>query len=279
MKCGLNAFDGITCHGEAFNPHFIGYPNRDDLLDVTQDERDRDPLRLLDVIRAQPGGIHGFRFFHDHDPRVLDALLDDPRTAKIVLTRNPVDSYISWKIAQSTGQWKLTNIKRRKEGQAVFDPEEFETHLGALQDFQVRLLNRLQVTAQTAFHVAYEDLQDVAVMNGLARWLGCSAQLDSLNTALKRQNPEPLADKVANFDQMERALVRLDRFNLHRTPNFEPRRGPVVPAYVTAAQTPLLYMPIHSGPEKSVRKWLCALDGVKGDALGGKFSQGELRQW
>ena len=69
LEANLNAFDGITCHGEAFNPHFIGYPNSGDILGITQEERDRDPLRLLNQIRmATPGGIGGFRYFHDPDP-------------------------------------------------------------------------------------------------------------------------------------------------------------------------------------------------------------------
>lgn len=280
LEANLNAFDGLTCHGEAFNPHFIGYPNTDHILDVTLEDRDRNPAALLDRIRTgTPDGLGGFRYFHDHDPRVLDPLLTDPRTAKIVLTRNPVDSYISWKIAQTTGQWKLTNVKRRKDAQAHFDAEEFETHLADLQAFQVQLMHALQTSGQTAFYVAYEDLQDVAVMNGLAQWLGVDARLDSLNTALKRQNPQPTAQKVENYAEMSASLARLDRFNLSRTPNFEPRRGPVVPTYIAARDTPLLYMPIRSGPERAVRQWLGALDGVKPGKLTDKFTQGSLRGW
>ncbi|SMX29829.1 hypothetical protein TRP8649_03968 [Pelagimonas phthalicica] len=280
LEANLNAFDGVTCHGEAFNPHFIGYPNSEDILGITQSERDVDPTRLLGQIRkATMGGIGGFRFFHDHDPRVLEHLLHDPKIGKIILTRNPVDSYVSWKIAQSTGQWKLTNVKKRKDGQAQFNAAEFEQHLADLQEFQVKIMNTLQKTAQTAFYVAYEDLQDVEIMNGLARWLGASSQLDSLNTALKRQNPQPISEKVKNFDEMEGSLARLDRFNLTRTPNFEPRRGPVVPSYLAAAKTPLLYMPIRSGPETAVQQWFCALDGVEPQDLIGKFKQNTLRAW
>lgn len=280
LEANLNAFDGITCHGEAFNPHFIGYPNSEDILGISQQERDVNPARLLGQIRKPAlGEIGGFRYFHDHDPRILDHLLQDPKIGKIVLTRNPVDSYVSWKIAQATGQWKLTNVKRRKDGQAQFDPAEFEQHLADLQAFQVQIMNSLQRSAQTAFYVAYEDLQDVEIMNGLARWLGSASQLDSLNTALKRQNPQPISEKVSNFDEMEQSLARLDRFNLTRTPNFEPRRGPVVPSYVAAAKTPLLYMPIRSGPETAVHQWLCALDDVEENALTRDFKQNTLRNW
>ncbi|MGR3493734.1 nodulation protein NodH [Citreimonas sp.] len=278
LEANLNAFDGVTCHGEAFNPHFVGYPNREAVLSIDLKTRDRDPHALLRRIRDEPG-LGGFRYFHDHDPRILQTLLDDPRIAKIVLTRNPLDSYVSRKIAQATGQWKLTNVKRRKDALAVFDAAEFEAHMEALQSFQVQITGTLQRSGQTAFHVAYEDLQDVAVMNGLAKWLGVASRLEALDGGLKRQNPQPARDKVANADEMERALARLDRFNLHRTPNFEPRRGPVVPSYLAAARTPLLYMPIRSGPEAAVRRWLAALDGVDEGALIGGFRQSGLRQW
>ncbi len=279
LETNINAFPSLTCYGEAFNPHFIGYPNSEEILGISQDDREKDPTRLLAQIAKASHGLGGFRYFHDHDPRILDRMLDDPRCAKIVLTRNPIDSYVSWKIAQATGQWKLTNIKKRREEQAVFDKREFERHLTALHDFQVTILNRLQVTGQTAFYVAYEDLQSVDVMNGMATWLGIPDRLEELDKSLKRQNPKPLQEKVENFEAMEGALARLDRFNLSRTPNFEPRRGPVVPSYLAGARTPLLYMPLRSGPEAQITQWLAALDNVAEDELLTDFSQKTLRQW
>ena len=225
LEANLNAFAGIACHGEAFNPHFMGYPHNEPILGVDLAKRDANPDVLLNAIRNDPSALSGFRYFHDHDPRVFDTIVDDPRCAKIVLTRNPVDSYVSWKIAQATGQWKLTDMKAHKTAQAVFDSGEFETHLDALQLFQVLLLNRLQTSGQTAFYVAYEDLQSVAVMNGLARYLGVDEALDALDKNLKKQNPSPISAKVSNYDHMVQALSRLDRFDLTRTPNFEPRRG------------------------------------------------------
>ncbi|MEO0937508.1 MAG: nodulation protein NodH [Pseudomonadota bacterium] len=279
LEANLNAMEGIACHGEAFNPHFLGYPKTTEILGVTQDQRDADPKRLLREIRRDPDALGGFRYFHDHDPRILDKCLDDPKCAKIVLTRNPLDSYVSWKIAQETGQWKLTDAKSRKDGRATFDAAEFEAHVQALQDFQVMLLNRLQVSGQAAFYVAYEDLQSVEVMNGLARYLGVEPSLEALDKNLKKQNPSPTVEKVRNADEMTAALARLDAFNLTRTPNFEPRRGPAVPTYVMAAQAPLLYLPIKGGPEAEVKAWLAALDGVAADALQLRPSQNALRQW
>lgn len=279
LEANINLFDGLTCHGEAFNPTFIGYPNKDNILGVSQPERDAKPQYLLDTIKTKTDGLGGFRYFNDHDPRVLDTILNDPRCAKIILTRNPVDSFVSWKIAQATGQWKLTNIKNARSQQVAFDPAEFEAHLEALQTFQVRLLNGLQRTGQTAFYVSYEDLQDVDVMNGIAIFLGVEARITALDKQLKKQNPAPMQDKVTNYAQMETSLARMDRFNLSRTPNFEPRRGPNTPSYIAGAVSPLLFMPLKSGPEDIVINWLAQLDGKPKEALQTGFNQNTLRDW
>ncbi len=279
LEANLNAFQGINCHGEAFNPHFIGYPNNDPIFGVDLKTRDQDPQQLLNAIKGNTARLSGFRYFHDHDPRVFDAIMSDSRCAKIILTRNPVESYVSWKIAQSTGQWKLTDMKAHKAAQAKFDEREFTAHLNALQQFQVTLLNRLQTSGQTAFYVAYEDLQSVEVMNGLAKYLGVDEVLEGLDKKLKKQNPSPISSKVSNYDDMLSSLARLDRFDLTRTPNFEPRRGPNVPSYVVAAHAPLLFLPLRSGPQKQVLDWLAALDGVTRSDLQTKMTQKNLRQW
>ena len=277
LETNLNAFDGLACHGEAFNPHFIGYPTVPSVLGITQAARDDDPKTLLRAIKQTPE-LSGFRYFHDHDPRVFDQIITDPKCAKIVLTRNPVDSYVSWKIAQSTGQWKLTDAKARKGGKAQFDADEFADHLAALQAFQVTLLNRLQVSGQTAFHVAYEDLQSVDVMNGLAAWLGIDGRLDALDKSLKVQNPSALSDKVSNFGHMQEALAGVDHFNLTRTPNFEPRRGAAVPTYIASSHAPLVYLPIRGGDDP-VSDWLKAIDRAHSTKPQTKLSQNDLRDW
>ena len=274
LEANLNALPGVSCLGEMFNPYFIGKKDQTEMFGMDLAARDEDPHALLRRLREQTPGLAGFRYFHDHDPRVLPDLLDDPACAKIVLTRNPVDSYVSWKIAQATGQWKLTNAKNLKTAQARFDEAEFRRHMGALQAFQMRLMHGLQVTGQTAFYVDYDDIQDVEVLNGLAAWLGVDGRLEALDDRLKKQNPEEIHDKVVNFPEMEAALARLDRFNLNRTPNFEPRRPAAIPSFV--AVDGLLYMPVRSGPEAQVQAWMA---GLGRGPLTGDFVQKSLRQW
>ena len=274
LETNLNALEGVTCHGEAFNPHFIGYPNRDGLFGMDLAARERDPGELLRRMKAETPGLPGFRYFHDHDARVCDLVLFDPACAKIILTRNPLESYVSWKIAQATNQWKLTNAKNLKTAKATFDAEDFAAHVEEVQGFQRRLMHGLQTSGQTAFYIDYEDLQDLDVLNGLAAFLGVEARLEALDGTLKKQNPEDVADKVTNPDEMAAALARTDWFNLGRTPNFEPRRGPNIVSLVAAREAPLLFLPIKAGPERQVLDWLAQLGGVERG-----FDQRKLRLW
>ncbi|XDA98164.1 nodulation protein NodH [Sulfitobacter sp. LCG007] len=278
LEANLNALDGVRCHGEAFNPYFIAYPDHESLLGFTQAERDANPLRLVEALRAEPG-LNGFRFFPDHDARVCEALLDDRRCAKILLTRNPLESYVSRKIAEATGQWKLTELSRRRASRVRFEPDEFEAHLAALLAFRSKVLRHLQVTGQTAFHLTYEDLRSVEVLNGLASHLGVAARLERTDRSLTIQNPQPVAAKVTNPDQMAQALEALDPFGLEGFSTLEPARAAGVSGYVAAATAPLLYLPVRGGPEARVRNWLAALDVAhRQDPVEG-MSQKTLRQW
>ena len=276
LEANLNLLDGVTCHGEAFNPSFLGYPKTEELLGCDMEGREADPLALLARIKDSDQ-MGGFRFFHNHDPRVRDEILADPRCAKIILTRNPVDSYISWKIAQSTGQWKLTNATHSKSHTIDFDQDGFEAHLEALLAFQADIQRQLQVRGQSAFYIGYDDLRDLDVVNGIPAFLGLDARLSNINKKLKKQNPEPLSQKVRNFEEMQTALTQIDRFDLGRTPNFEPKRGPSIPTYFAAPESGLMYMPLRSGPDRAVKDWLSALDG--GGPVLRKFSQRTLRDW
>lgn len=274
LESNLNAVEGIDCHGEVFNPRFIGYPDYSEILGVTLSERQADPMAMVDCIRAAPG-LNGFRLFPAHDAQVLTRALDDPRCAKIVLSRNPVESYVSRLIAQETGQWILRDDGTRKPTPpVVFRPAGFETHLADTQAFHLQILRHLQCSGQTAFYLDYDDLHDAAVFDGLLRFLGVSAGSPGLSDYVLKQNPEPMSDKIANFAEMETALTRIDLFNLSRTPNFEPRRGAGVPNFL-GADAGLLFMPIRSAPGDAIKDWLGRFAG----GVEGGFNQKRLRQW
>ncbi|MGJ8582804.1 MAG: sulfotransferase domain-containing protein [Marinosulfonomonas sp.] len=279
LEENLNSFASVECHGELFNPHFIGHANTTELHGISLENREIDPFSLLDAVRVKTKGLAGFRFFHDHDPRILESCLADPRCAKVILTRNPLDTYVSREIVRQTGQWRLNDLKNAKTAKIRFDAQAFEAHLEDRQAFQVKLQRALQTTGQSAFYLTYEDIPDVDVLNGLARFLGVTETLDKISKATKKQNPRSLQEKVENYVEMEQGLSGIDLFAINKTPNFEPRRGPRVPSYVACARAPLLYLPIPSSAEDQVLAWMVALDRVTDSDLQRGFTQKTLRHW
>lgn len=273
LEANLNALPGVVSHGEVFNRYILGKKDRTELFGITMEDRDRDPRPLLRKLREKTDGLPGFRFFHDHDLRILDDVLPDPGCAKVILTRNPLESYVSWKIAQATDQWKLTNPKRLKTAKVRFDVPEFLQHLQDIQAFQLLLLNALQTTGQTAFYLDYDDLGSVEVLNGLAAFLGIEVRVRQFDDTLKKQNPGPLEDKLENPEAIAEAIGAIDVFSLGRTPSFEPRRAASVPTAL-ASDAGLLFFPIPSGAETPIRDWFTLLGDVTE-----RFEQKSLRQW
>ena len=102
LEANLNAMPGVACLGEVFNPVFIGKQGQTELFGLTMADRAADPLRLLARMQDEGPGLTGFRYFHDHDARVLPAVMEDETCAKIILTRNPIESYVSLKIGRAS---------------------------------------------------------------------------------------------------------------------------------------------------------------------------------
>ena len=276
LEATLNGVRRVTCFGEAFNPYMMGWPDKDELRGITMAEREADPHSLLRALFGKPDHLAGFRYFHDHDPRVFDAIMDDPSCAKIVLTRNPIDSWVSTQLAYATNQWKLNATETAIPAAVEFDAASFRESLGATQAFLDRIHHGLQSRGQVAFWLNYDDLRDADVMTGLLHWLG-RTDLDRVEPAQDQvpQNPREMAEKVTNFEAMQAELVATDPFQLHRIPGFEPKRGPAVPSFLTGgAGRGLLFMPVRGGPSDRIEAWLSALGPVEGE-----LTQNALRQW
>lgn len=266
MRTGSNLFeqnirlyDGFSCHGELFNPHFIGYPNVEELHGVTTGEREHKPQKLLNrFLAAETDTLPGFRLFSDHDPRVLDIVLNDPDCAKIVLTRNPLDSFVSHAIAQATDQWKLTDVAKRKKAKITFDISAFRNYLDRIQTYLTDIRRNLQHTGQAAFHIGYEELNDVNVFNGLVHYLGGRVELKELGAKIIRQNPEGLRDKVENYEEMLEQIRSIDLLATEAVPVLEPVRNPGSKNFVAGSDVPLLFMAMERGGHTPVARWLAA---------------------
>ncbi len=277
LERNINSIPDLRSFGELYNPYFISVEaNTEEYLGITLEQREKDPFQLIERVRQEANGLAGFRLFWDHDARVRDAALADPRCAKIILTRNPVETYVSWKMALATDQWVLTDSKGLVENKAIsFDKDEFVEHLAGYQDFLRIVRTGLQKSGQTAFELEYPDLQNLDVLAGLVKWLGSEYELTRFDRSLKKQNPSALRGKVENAEEMERALISLDPFGMDFTPLFEPHRGAAVPTYIASDAGPLLYQPIKATGEKAVIDWLEGLGGQ----IHQNMKQKELRQW
>jgi hypothetical protein len=75
---------------------------------------------------------------------------------------------------------------------------------------------------------------------------------------------------------MAAALGRADAFDLYRIPDFEPQRGPNVPAWLVSDPLRLLFVPLPGGPTHRVDGWLAAAGGA---APARGWSQSALRRW
>lgn len=257
----LNAYDGVTSLGELFNPGFIGRQGSDCLFDTDIGGRDADPVAFLARARGAVTGLLGFRLFSGHDPRVFDHCLVDPAWAKVLLTRPVLESYVSLKIARSTGQWWLGNLRKSKPGKAHFDASEFERfaaeragHVGWLRD-------RLRRSGQVPFEITFDEISDDRLIDGLARYLGAGERGRQGRTG-KVQNPVALSRKVENVAEMRAALLARDPLDLDREPDYEPRRGAGVGFWMAGASSSLLYMPVMGAGDREVTAWLEALDGA-----------------
>lgn len=276
LEASLNAVAGVQCLGELYNPAFVGFPKSPTALGYDVAAREADPQGLFTRMAMAPG-LNGFRWFHDHDPRAFNLAMGDATCAKIVLTRRPLDSYISLKIARQTGQWKLGDLKHRKGGTVAFEAAEFAAYLAEWQAYQARIKRGLQGSGQTGFYLDYDDLGSLEVMNGLLAHLGVADRLAMLPQTLVPQNPGPISDKVENFAAMGAALAALDPFGAQSAGLSEAQLGPGVPRFVAATGAPVLFLPIAGGPLATVTGWLSGLGA--GQGVTGGFTQGSLRQW
>ncbi len=273
----LNAMPGIMSHGELFNPHFFGKPNQSSKFGFSMRAREADPVRIIDALKQEQDGLPGFRLFYDHDPRVISHVLDDQRAAKIVLTRRPIDSYVSLKIARKTNQWWLGDLKAARAARVTFDPDEYVDFLNTLAAYQSEISHRLQISGQTAFDITYDDLRDTDVINGLGVFLGADGPPDPAKVRAKVQNPTPISDRISNNGAAEEALASLSVPDVDRVPTHEPERGPGLRMFRTCRNAPLVYMPIRGAGIDPIPEWLRAVD-PKGEVDNG-FTQRDLRRW
>ena len=277
LEESLGAFEGVVTHGELFNPHFFGAPGETARFGFSLAARAADPMRVVEAMTSEGAALPVFRLFEDHDPRVLDAVLADPRAAKIVLRRPALDAWVSLKIARRTGQWWLGDERRAETARVSFDPQDFERFSQARAAFHARIGRDLRRSGQTAFEIGYDDLFDQAVIDGLAAWLGLDATKRRGRVTARVQNPTPLAERLVDPEGVAATLARLSAPDLWAQRDYEPSRGPGLRGFVACGNLPILYMPIRGAAPDPVAEWLGGQTGA-GEILSA-MNRKDLRRW
>ena len=52
LERSLDRFEELSCFGELYNPAFVGFPIRENELVISVEDRAKDPLALLDLIKS-----------------------------------------------------------------------------------------------------------------------------------------------------------------------------------------------------------------------------------
>jgi hypothetical protein len=261
LEQSLNQYSGITCHGELFNPSFIGHPKSSDFLGLDFVEREKSPESLIKAMIKDAGeGIAGFRVFHDHDQRTAQMALQDPKCAKIILQRDVLQSFISLEIARKTDQWLLHDAPDRRGGKIVFSAHEFNEYRVEQEAYYENVREILQKSGQTAFWVHYPEQRDIAVLNGIALFLGRDEVLKTVKETIRRQNPGSLQDKVENYDEMQAALSHWSEDDSIALTNFDPLRRANISKMISCISQPILFAPVPGGPNEEVLRWMNAID-------------------
>jgi len=254
----LNQYDGLVCHGELFHKSFIGVQGCQNYLGISMDDRNEDPQRLLDAVRANnPQKITGFRFFQDHHTPVMESALNDPLCAKIILTRDPLESFVSLQIALETQQWLVSDVAHRKEIQIHFDLEAYAAYQKYRTAFYDQIYRALDLSEQPYFEIDYTMLTEVDNINRLAAFIGDRAGKTALNEPIKRQNPGALASKISNIEEVRAALdapALQDRPPPVLTPILE--SGTDLSRAYFSPKNQLIFGPVPGVPDEGVRAWL-----------------------
>lgn len=261
----LDQYEGLRAEGELFNSHFIGKPKRREYLGLPLAERNADPVGFLGrLLAGAEGRIPGFRIFDGHDARMIDFAARDPRCAKIILRRSPLDSFVSLQIAQETGQWMLMKEENRRLTRIRFDPAAFEAYREGLEAHYDRIRRAMLAAGQTFAEVRYEELGDLDIINGLAAMIGSPEAKTAMPEKIQRQNPVAWEDRVENAEEL-RAYHARAALGPPPDPDPEPQpRFGALDALVASRNYDLIYAPIPGAGEGALRRFVTEAARVEG---------------
>ena len=210
----LNQFSDIVCHGEIFKPprlEMLQWAKK--RIPFTAEERDKYPITFVrSVLDLTPNRVAGFKMFATHNAFARQFILEDPGIRKVILSRSPLESYISYKRANLTGEWvgrKRNSLVAEAKGagpKVRFERAEFMHHVKRAETLHSEYAEIEAFTKQEFLRISYDDVVKIEPVRRLAGVLGSKDLSASLAPTLRKQIVEPLEDIVENHEEMVKCL-------------------------------------------------------------------------
>lgn len=218
----LNKFSDINCYGEVFKTHRLDLPDAvKKKLGATKKNRDQFPISFLNnLYDLDQSKITGLKLFFSHNIIARHFLAETKNVSKILLTRSPIDSYVSFLVANSTKKWvksaprrnwlfKLNKARDRdeeKSQEVMFDAMKFEEYLKSGTEFERWCEDVEKYTGQSFYRIDYAEVAAIEPVRQLAKFLGTKDISAKLVPKLEKQIKKPLHEIVTNYDEMEKHL-------------------------------------------------------------------------
>ena len=212
----LSSTEKIRCHGELFKPNLVELDKEyREALDIGKNEvnkRDKSPLKFLgDVYKvSNDKAITGFKLFFRHNPVVIDHVISNKKIKKIILLRNPVQAYISLKMAEKSGAWTSkveSNMNHNKILINVY-PLEFRKYCTGLFNIIFGCVYILEKTKQEYLLLDYLDITtSQSGLDAAVDFLGVD-QTGTYVSSYKKQIEKSYNDLVENWNDLK---IFLDR--------------------------------------------------------------------
>lgn len=212
----LNQLSGIVCHGEAFNPAFVeiheDYRSKLGLERADHAARDVDIWNFYKAILQPPptGLLCGFKLFARHSPPVMKETLGNPNVLKILLTRDPLSTFISLCQAEASGVWmirdvdtnRLTTQRKKSDTPIEFNGPPFLRFAAKMEAFHRRVESAARSSQSRLLILDYTALNEQNTLVNLASFLGTKVGSISEEKLLKKQNLSSVRNKVINLQEM-----------------------------------------------------------------------------
>jgi len=208
----LNLLPDIRCHGELFNPTFVGisddFPGglagyrREDIISRNKNE----PQFLKSIAEASGRKHFGFRLFIDHSSKIISETLYNPDIKKIVLTRNLLEAYVSLQNARETGTWLVTGEQKVKPSVVKVEVDDLLCFALRQSMFYNDILTILNRTGQDFEHLDYTEIKQLERLNKIANFLGSEHGFSKVEEPIKKQATGPLNERVEDYQGLVNEL-------------------------------------------------------------------------